>query len=749
MRLITGDECGLLKEVIPETGRPKSDDTDDPTTPVKPYHMDLADKVTKLGARRIDPNEQQTRERGVIDLTWMNETNSHTGGNVGDNRLEFAALRRNGSVQVWSANRDDPQKHGRYRTDFTTTNVFSEAWDGSKDRRGCCPLGIGYLPQDHRLCAGDSFGNVVVLDAGGDKQCEIIHTYNTYQNSKRGQKITYTPGSFDNTQMATTMAVHPIQGRVAMGGRERETSLLDLETGQVVWKAKNLPPDPQTLLQQPVWPTAICFLGQDSNTMAVGTAYKEVRLYDIRESTKVRRPTAVTPEGLFEYRVTSLCPLGPANTSCDLVVGDAAGFLYQLDLRKLGKDRKVQAHKDLSRFVGPGGSVRQIQLHPTLPRMAVVGLDRMLRIFDTNTRKQVDCVYLKQRLNSVLFHTDDDWDIAKEITQYESDEAIRSDDEGIDQDDLVQDYVDSDDDDDDMAQGDDLDSDEDNDGHHSDDSEVKEEEESGSSDGSYDDDDNDDQHESKEDAAKLVPDEEDSEDNEKLKSKESNSDDDDDDERSQSSSDSDGHDENEDDDNDNENGTSHSEERAKSSILIDELPPRKKRKEVQVIKCPSAFPISAKTSSKKRQRFNEDQQSNKPTRNDGSGYNGEEFLDWHETVKEVRAYGATAFVGQQKRDYADEKYFELTGRHKKKHQVPLPIVRGIKKAQAKREERERQEAKEAGVVLAKKPSDKAAKNRKSYDKTYDKFGPAPSIGFTKKGVFRVDSKSNQSKRSRR
>ncbi len=160
--------------------------------------------------------------------------------------------------------------------------------------------------------------------------------------------------------------------------------------------------------------------------------------------------------------------------------------------------------------------------------------------------------------------------------------------------------------------------------------------------------------------------------------------------------------------------------------------------EVQVIKCPSAFPISTKvTEAKKRPR---DLQSDgklvpekpvpyKKKKKDNS------LLDWHDTVKEIRAYGATAFEGKQKRDYQDEQYFKLTGRHKKKPQTPLPILRGIKKAAAKREAKAREEARQAGIVLP-----KAKRETKKTDSTYENFGPAPNIGFMKQGIYRVKDK---------
>lgn len=415
MRLITGDECGLLKECIPEL----SHRVRDPNAAVTPYNS-MPD-VTKDGVCRIDPHEKQARERGVIDMAWVdNEEEMHC------QEYSFASLRRNGSIEIWKGQAEKRNQHGQYVLQRTSKNIFHDVERPS-------PLGLGVFQKQDRICAGDSLGNLVVLK--NNDVLDVVETYHAYKGSKRGDTISYTPGKAVNTQLATAIAFDTIHGRVAMGGRERETCLVDIQTGDSVFKTKNLPPDPQTLLQQPVWPTAIEFLNQDGNTMAVGTAYKQVRLYDVRENSKMRRPTQTTPEGLLEYRVTSLCQ----TSDHELVVGDGAGYIYSLDLRRLGRDLKTAANKDMGRYVGPAGSVRQLKKHPTLPRLAAVGLDRMLRIYDTKKRLQLDCIYLKQRINCVLMHSDGTWDGNGSAV-----DVVDPEDVDIDQDDIVQEYVDSD-----------------------------------------------------------------------------------------------------------------------------------------------------------------------------------------------------------------------------------------------------------------------------------------------------------------
>mmetsp|Transcript_35348 Transcript_35348/g.39427 ORF Transcript_35348/g.39427 Transcript_35348/m.39427 type:complete len:502 (-) Transcript_35348:177-1682(-) len=431
MRLVTGDECGLLKEIIPELGRKKKG----PNDIIAPYNA-MPD-VVKEGVSRIDPKESQKRTRGVIDMVWIDEGDGIISQDGGSSSSSFSVLRKNGSVELWNATIENKKSFGQHTLKYSTSNNIFGGDDNPR------PLGLGYFHHQNRLCAGDMLGNIVILDVKNKNKCDVIQTYNAYTTNKRSNTISYTPGKLENSRLATAIAFDKAHARAAVGGREREVCLIDILTGKLIFKTKNLPPDPQTLLQQPVWPTAIQFLNNDSNMMAVGTAYKQVRLYDVRENTKTRRPTSLTPEGLLEYRVTSLCQVDEH----ELVAADTAGYIYSLDIRKMGRNPKGPANRDMARYAGPVGSVRQLKKHPTLPRLTAVGLDRMLRVYDTENRKQLDCIYLKQRLNCVLFHKNHIWDSTGDtgvISDDDDDEDMNDDDNDIDQDDVLQDYVDTD-----------------------------------------------------------------------------------------------------------------------------------------------------------------------------------------------------------------------------------------------------------------------------------------------------------------
>lgn len=171
----------------------------------------------------------------------------------------------------------------------------------------------------------------------------------------------------------------------------------------------------------------------------------------MRSDATQRRPVLYTPEwdstktNLLEHRVTSLCQL---DSNC-IVVGDSAGYMHTLDMRKITNQHGRSLSASTGRFNGPAGSIRQIVKHESLPIIACVGLDRMMRTFDVKKRIQLDCVYLKQRLNCMLFCSDGTWNsddslVKDDEDEGRSEEGSEIEDEGnIDDEDEVEDYVDS------------------------------------------------------------------------------------------------------------------------------------------------------------------------------------------------------------------------------------------------------------------------------------------------------------------
>lgn len=120
-------------------------------------------------------------------------------------------------------------------------------------------------------------------------------------------------------------------------------------------------------------------------------------------------------------------------------------------------------------------------------------------------------------------------------------------------------------------------------------------------------------------------------------------------------------------------------------------------------------------------------------------------LDWHTAAKEVRALGTTGLGRRDQRKYQEKEYERLTGRQQKGQKMPLPLVRKLRASRQQKEDYRIAAAKEAGVVLA-KTSNTNDDNKRQYKRGHSKrnhlYGPAPSIGFMKDGVYRV-SKSER------
>jgi ribosome biogenesis protein NSA1 len=450
MRFITGDECGLIKECIPELAVKK----DQPSTAkvvVNAVSPDATAPKDEEGIRLINTQARQSRRRGVVAMTWTQPEDDE----------QFACLRIDGTVELWQRSHSEEQSFGGYLLVTELKKVFDDpkavggAAGDAPIHPSTHPLGLESFSTEGKdqvqLCACNAAGVVVILNP--TRQEPVLQRFSVYKQPVP-TKGTGVDGALKQDEqpvaLATTFALDVAGNRVAVGGPDREVVLFDIETAKQVWKTKNLAPDPQTLLQPQVWPTAIRFLSSEcalgSNIMAVGNGYKQVRIYDVRPAATQRRPISWTPVGLLEHRVTAITQIDVNH----IVAGDAAGYLHTIDLRKLGRPIKTDASvQTVGRYVGPAGSVRGLVNHAEAPRLAAAGLDRMLRIYDTTKRKQVSCMYLRQRLNCVLVGRDEMWgDDDDEDGNDDDDDNYEEhllDNEGADQDDVVGDLVNSDD----------------------------------------------------------------------------------------------------------------------------------------------------------------------------------------------------------------------------------------------------------------------------------------------------------------
>ncbi|XP_070826917.1 WD repeat-containing protein 74 [Chaetodon trifascialis] len=178
--------------------------------------------------------------------------------------------------------------------------------------------------------------------------------------------------------------------KVATGGKENGLKIWDLERPEKpLFTAKNLRDD-WLDLRRPHWVRDMAFI-PDSDKVVTCTGYHQVHVFD--PSSPQRRPVLEVEYG--EYPLTALSLPAAGNA---VVVGNTHGQIAMLDLRK-GLVRGC--------VKGLVGGVRGLQCHPSQPVVASCGLDRFLRIHSLEDRKLQHKVYLKSRLNCILFASRD------------------------------------------------------------------------------------------------------------------------------------------------------------------------------------------------------------------------------------------------------------------------------------------------------------------------------------------------------
>jgi len=167
----------------------------------------------------------------------------------------------------------------------------------------------------------------------------------------------------------------------------------------------------------------------------------------------------------------------------------------------------------------------------------------------------------------------------------------------------------------------------------------------------------------------------------------------------------------------------------------------RKRKPVEVVVCPSAFPNfeSFTSSINPRKKYNKNGVPDKSSFVNPKFKSSSVDIDFDEAVKEVHSLGYGQLTGKLKRQYEADQSKDFTGLKSKKQTQSVKVARLIKKAAVKREARREIEVKESGVIIASKRKGESNKKSHSEKNRWETrvHGPSPSIGFMKKGVFRV------------
>lgn len=234
MRIITGDECGLLKDIIPDinTNRSPIDNSRISSTTTQSSIITSSNGSTQ--------GLSMNRSHGVVGLAFCPQINN----------LAFCALRLDGTIERWEGSTGSKGSSEDFQQSHTTSYIKTHSWDHIL--RTKLEGDLDPVERPIGICSSQRYQN----SSPGSKDCTIacctsmgyvtvfrlspdlngISTYEPYGKLSDTPKITYTKGKFLNKDLATSMAMDYDGERLAVGGRERETVIVDVNTGTVMWK---------------------------------------------------------------------------------------------------------------------------------------------------------------------------------------------------------------------------------------------------------------------------------------------------------------------------------------------------------------------------------------------------------------------------------------------------------------------------------------------------------------------------------
>lgn len=182
-------------------------------------------------------------------------------------------------------------------------------------------------------------------------------------------------------------------------------SVIDVENTTEIWRARNVPLDTLNM-EVPIWDKDGSWI--DENSFTVSTAYGHVRIYDIRaqkrpvlsislseEVSRQKGTSKIQQLTRNDYMISLNCIRTNIFSKDKIITSSNRGDMYTIDIRKENASKKGHV---LGRFKGIQGAVRDILLSDEVPNTVfATGLDRFLRVYDTNSHVEIGKCYLKFR----------------------------------------------------------------------------------------------------------------------------------------------------------------------------------------------------------------------------------------------------------------------------------------------------------------------------------------------------------------
>lgn len=404
MSVLVGDQTGLIKEVVlGSLVRPK---------PGQDVDKD-GKRITGTSTSRVaDKFGSQQKDRGVVHMCWI--------GPRGREEESFATLLKSGVIEVWSPRVTKEKPVLTYKHPFVPPKEpepepkedLSHLSKAQRRRKRAkkqnptkaeiigkkVPMGPPPPPPMIGLESSSSSSSRLLLSGSQDG----VVVLSALKTASFGAQQVKTLKKFEVGKDVCRIRLEKLESKeFASGGKEQLLRLWDIETGTVKWKARNVPHD-WLELRVPVWIRDIGYRPKEVTQLATVTAHKQIRLFDINQGKR-----AVMDLEVGDSAFTCMCFTADGNY---LTVGDSVGGLSLIDIR---------TGKNLGLYRGSGGAVKSIMHHPdrNTPLTASVSLDRFLKIHHTHTRKLLKKIYLKQKLDCVLFKSETCYETQEEYEE--------------------------------------------------------------------------------------------------------------------------------------------------------------------------------------------------------------------------------------------------------------------------------------------------------------------------------------------
>lgn len=354
-------------------------------------------KIVNITSEESVKIGSQTRKNEIKGLTWL-EGNSI-----------FACCRVNGELSLWHLNEEMKFP--------SMDNLFTV--------RTNCMSPIAVRSYNSRLLTIDEKGTISIDSFDED---DLIS-----KSISRNNHVT----EWNNFGPLSSCDISFPSKVIALGGKENDTKIYDIETKEEVWRAKNVPHD-NLNLRIPIWVTALSFQRSTEDhgkCFFTGTGYKHLRFYDTRTS---KQPIISIPSS-EDFRVTAIETT--MKNPMWVYAADTAGNLDLWDMRNTSKK--------ISTLKGGTGSIRNVKIDQNEDLLFSVGLDRHLRIFDVETSKISNSIYLKNRLNCCILVENKRKNLKKRKRQENVSKMGNKDYEG--EEDIVEELSDSEEDSDDES----------------------------------------------------------------------------------------------------------------------------------------------------------------------------------------------------------------------------------------------------------------------------------------------------------